>query len=127
MTATDLGSRSWQDLLGRARSLVRERLSRPVDAASVSAFRIGFGLLMLVLVLRFFAHGWIAEYFITPQHFFPHYGFEWVRPWPGIGMYLHFAALGVLALLITAGAAYRFSVLAFTVLFAYAHLIDKTN
>jgi vitamin K-dependent gamma-carboxylase len=108
------------------RSLQRALL-RPVDAASLAAFRMLFGLAMLALVLRFFAHGWIAEYFLQPRFFFPYFGFEWLRPWPGVGMYLHFAALGVLALSIAAGAFYRASVLLFTLLFAYAHLIDKTN
>jgi vitamin K-dependent gamma-carboxylase len=99
----------------------------PVDASSGAAFRIAFGLLMLVAVVRFFAHGWIHEYFIAPRHFFPYYGFEWVRPWPGAGMYIHFAVMGVLALCITAGLWYRASVVGFGALFAYAHLIDKTN
>lgn len=99
----------------------------PVDAASGAAFRIAFGLLMFVAVVRFFAHGWIDEYFLAPKHFFPYYGFEWVRPWPGIGMYVHFAAMGVLALCIAAGLYYRASVIGFGALFAYAHLIDKTN
>jgi hypothetical protein len=102
-------------------------LTAPVDASSVAAFRILFGTLMLALVVRFFAHGWIDEYFLAPRHFFPYYGFEWVRPWPGAGMYVHFAAMGGLALCIAAGLWYRASVVGFGALFAYAHLIDKTN
>jgi hypothetical protein len=42
-------------------------------------------------------------------------------------MYVHFAAMGVLALCIAAGLYYRASVVGFGLLFAYAHLIDKTN
>jgi hypothetical protein len=110
-----------------ARTRIQQRLFEPVDGASVAAFRIAFGLLMLIAVVRFFARGWIAEYFLTPKHFFPYYGFEWVRPWPGAGMYIHFAAMGLLAVLIAAGIFYRASVALFGVLFAYAHLIDKTN
>src|SRR5688572_15402240 len=110
----------------RTRQLQRA-LSAPLDSTSVEVFRILFGLAMLVAVLRFFAHGWIAEYFIEPQHFFSYYGFEWIRPWPGAGMYLHFAAMAALAVLIAAGIGHRVSTLLFTLLFAYAHLIDKTN
>jgi vitamin K-dependent gamma-carboxylase len=106
---------------------LRAALFEPIDAASVAAFRVGFGLLMLVAVARFFAHGWVDEYFVTPRYFLPYFGFEWVRPWPGAGMHLHFAAMGVLAVLIAVGAFYRVSVALFGVLFAYAHLIDKTN
>jgi vitamin K-dependent gamma-carboxylase len=106
---------------------LRQRLLRPVDAASLAAFRIGFGALMLVAVLRFFAHGWIAEYFLQPTHFFKYWGFEWVRPWPGPFMYVHFAAMALCALGVLLGYRYRASVLGFGTLFAYAHLIDKTN
>ena len=106
---------------------LRAAMLAPVDASSAAAFRVIFGLLMFVAVVRFFAHGWIAEYYLEPAHFFPYHGFEWVRPWPGAGMYLHFAAMGVLALCIAAGLFYRASVVGFGALFAYAHLIDKTN
>jgi len=106
---------------------LREAMLQPVDAASVVAFRAAFGALMLVGVVRYFTHGWIAEYFLRPRHFFPHYGFEWVRPWPGAGMYVHFAAMGVLAALVAAGVRYRACAALFGALFAYAHLIDKTN
>lgn len=111
-----------------ARSAARRlRLLRPVDAAGLAVFRIGFGALMLVAVLRFFAHDWISEYFIQPKHFFGYWGFEWVRPWPGPLMYVHFACMGLCAFGVLLGYRYRASVLGFGALFAYAHLIDKTN
>ena len=106
---------------------LRERLLRPIDAAGLALFRIGFGALLLVAVLRFFAHGWIAEYFLQPTHFFSYWGFAWVKPWPGPFMYVHFACMGLCALGILLGYRYRASVLGFGALFAYAHLIDKTN
>ena len=106
---------------------IRSQLVRPVDAASLAAFRIGFGLLMLALVVRFFAHGWIHEYYAVPTHFFKYWGFGWVRPWPGVWMHVHFALMGVCALGIALGYRYRLSVIGFGVTFAYAHLIDKTN
>jgi vitamin K-dependent gamma-carboxylase len=102
------------------------RLSEPVDAASVVAFRISFGLLMIIAVARYFAHGWIVEYFLTPKYFFPHYAFEWVKPWRGAGMYVHFAVMGALAAFVAAGAFSRVSTVLFGSAFAYAHFIDKT-
>lgn len=106
---------------------LKERSLRPIDAASLSLFRIGFGTLMLVAVLRFFAHGWIAEYFLEPKHFFSYWGFGWIKPWPSVFMYLHFAGMGLCALGVLLGYRYRASVVGFGVLFGYAHLIDKTN
>jgi vitamin K-dependent gamma-carboxylase len=104
---------------------VTERVHRPVDAASVAVFRIAFGALLLIATLRYFAHGWIAEYYETPTHFFTYYGFSWVKAHPY--MHLHFAVMAVLAVMIAIGLYYRFAVVGFGALFAYAHLIDKTN
>jgi vitamin K-dependent gamma-carboxylase len=105
----------------------KQRMFEPVDAASVAVYRIVFGALMLIATLRFFAHGWIAEYYQVPSHFFTYDGFAWVKPWPGVGMYIHFGVMAVLAVMIIVGLWSRFSVAAFGALFAYAHLIDKTN
>jgi hypothetical protein len=102
-------------------------LTAPVDAASVALFRRVFGVLALVVTIRFVAMGSIADHFQTPTHFFHYLGFSWVTPWPGIGMYLHYGAMGVLALMIIANRAPRFATGAFGALFTYAHLIDKTN
>jgi len=106
---------------------IRARLQRPVDAASLSAFRIGFGSLLLIATLRSFYKGTISQYFLQPTHFFKYWGLSWVKPWPGPGMYLHFALMALCALGIALGYRYRASVIGFGVLFAYAHSIDKTN
>ena len=82
---------------------------------------------MLVVVARFFANDWIAEHYIEPTHFFHYYGLDWVRPWPGDGMYVHFALMGLFALGVALGFHYRASIVAFGLLFSYAHLCDKTN
>ena len=65
---------------------------------------------------------WIEEYFIAPKHFFPYWGLEWIRPWPGVGMYVHFAVMGAAALCVALGFYYRLAIVTFGVTFAYAHL-----
>ena len=102
-------------------------LQRRVDIASLAAFRVGFGALLLCAALRYFAHGWIAEYFLIPRHFFKYWGFGWVAPWPGVGMHLHFGLMALCALGVMAGYRYRAAIIGYALLFAYAHLIDKTN
>ena len=111
----------------RARQVRRDMLFAPVDTASLAVFRILFGALMLFAVLRFFVHGWISTYFLEPRYFFTYYGFDWVKPWPGIGMYVHFAVMALLAFGVLVGFYYRFCIAGFGLLFLYAHLIDKTN
>lgn len=102
------------------------RLFAPVDTASLVALRVGFGLLMVVLVLRYFAHGWIDAQFHEPSMLFPWPGFEWVRPWPRPFMHLHFAALGALALALAVGFHTRAAAALFCVGFSWVHAIDRT-
>ncbi|MAS37141.1 MAG: vitamin K-dependent gamma-carboxylase [Anaerolineaceae bacterium] len=104
-----------------------QRLFVPVAAAPLVFFRIAFGGIMLWEVWRYFNHGWIARYFIEPTFYFGYFGFEWVRPWPGDGMYLHFYLLGLLAVLIILGLFYRISALLFFLGFTYVFLLDQTN
>ena len=98
----------------------------PVSPYSAAAFRILFGLLGLVAVLRFAANGWISLLYLEPIHHFSYYGFTWVQPWPAWGMYLHFALLGLASLGVALGYRYRLSVTAFFLLFTYVELIDRT-
>ena len=104
-----------------------ERLRAPVDIASLVAFRVIFGLVMLVSVVRFWQRGWIEELYIQPAYHFTYWGFEWVRAWPAWGMYAHFAALAVLALCVALGLCYRPSIILFFLGFTYVELIDKAT
>lgn len=101
-------------------------LLKPVDGASVAAFRILFGLILFWEVLRYFSHGWIEHYYITPTFHFTYPFLDFVKPWPGNGMYLHFAVMGVLALMIALGLFYRLASLLFCLAFTYVFLLDKT-
>src|SRR5262245_18413925 len=98
-----------------------------IDGSSLRAFRVLFGALMLIAVIRFFAHGWIDAYFYEPRNFFHYPGFSWVRPWPRPFMHLHFAVMGVAAVLVMLGVWQRAAAAVLGVLFAYAHLCDVTN
>ncbi len=103
----------------------KDLLFAPIDIASLVYFRIVFGAIMAVDVWLFFRNRWIDLEYIQPKVHFTYYGFEWVHPWPGNGMYLHFAALGVLALCIMAGFAYRISAILFFLGFTYIFLLEQ--
>jgi vitamin K-dependent gamma-carboxylase len=104
-----------------------DRLFTPVDAASLAVFRIGFGIIMLFEMWRYFYMDWIRRYYITPEFHFSYYGFDWAQPWSGSGMYLHFAGLALLAFFIAIGFLYRFSIIAFTLGFTWVFLLDQTQ
>ncbi|MYE54032.1 MAG: HTTM domain-containing protein, partial [Chloroflexi bacterium] len=103
------------------------RALSPVSGASVATFRVVFGIIALVAIIRIFAHGWIDDLYIEPAHHFTFPGFGWVRPLPGWGMYLLFASLAVLAACIAVGYRYRICAALFFLGFTYAELIDRTT
>ena len=112
---------------GRCSAVWRAAALRPVDIASLAAFRILFGAVMCLGILRLFATGWIDAMYLAPRWFFHYPGFSWVVPWPGWGMHAHYAVLAVLALAIALGVFHRAATLLFTAGFAYTQLIDVTN
>ena len=97
----------------------------PVDVASIAVFRISFGLLLLYDVYRYFAKDWVKLQYIDPPYHFAFFGFDFIRPLPGDGMYWLFAALAVCAFLIALGLFYRLAMAAFFIGFSYIFLIDQ--
>ena len=105
---------------------LQSRLEEPVEITSLVFFRIGFGVIMLWEVVRYFRHDWIDYLYISPPFHFKYLGFEWIHPWSEGGMYVHFFALGVSAAFIGIGLFYRFSSFLFLVLFLQVFFIDSS-
>ena len=102
-------------------------LFEPVDISFLVAFRILFGGILLWEVYRYFTYGWITRYFVEPVITFTYYGFSWVKPWPGRGMYIHFFVLGLAAASVMAGFLYRIAAPVFFLAFSYFFLLDQTR
>lgn len=101
----------------------RTRLSQPIDALPLIIFRIGFGLLMLVSIARFWLRGWISEQYIEPGY---HFSFiPGLVPLLGDGLYVVFGLMALTAVLIAIGLFYRLSAISFFLLFTYVELLDK--
>lgn len=110
----------WQDN-------VKEKLFEQVDLAPLVFFRVIFGGIMLWEVMRYFHYDWIERYYIDPTFFFTYFGFDWVQPWPGNLMYVHFLVLGICAVFIMLGLWYRISAILFFIGFTQVFLIDQAN
>ena len=102
-------------------------LFEPVDISFLVFFRIIFGGIMLWETYRYFTHGWIRRYFIETSVNFSYYGFSWVKPWPGSGMYVHFFVLGLAAACVMVGFLYRFAAPVLFLAFTYSFLLDQTR
>lgn len=108
----------------------------PVDISWLIVFRLAFGAIMIWHVWDYFNKGvvvdgkWRSEieyFYIDPVFHFTYPGFDWVQPWPGPGMYLHFFAMGILAAFVLFGLHYRVSISLFFLAFTYQFLLDKAN
>jgi vitamin K-dependent gamma-carboxylase len=111
-----VASRGWQT-----------RLDAPVDIAWLAAFRVLFGLTIVVSMARFIGYGWIDEFFVRPKFHFKYWGFEWVEVLPPDAMHALFWGLGGLALMVAAGVLFRLSALLLVLGFSYLQLIDVTT
>lgn len=110
----------------KLRIISKAYLGKPVYSASLSFFRVVFGLMLLGSTIRFWLRGWIEELYIRPQYFFHYYGFEWIKPL-GNYTYLLFALCGVSALFFALGWFYRIASVLLFLSFTYIELMDKTN
>ena len=106
---------------------IRNHLFSPIDISIIVYFRIIFGAIMLWEVFRYLDSDWIFNYWIFPKFHFTYYGFDWLSPWPGELMYLHFIALGILASFILIGFKYRISTILFFLGFTYIFLLDQAT
>ena len=97
---------------------IHSYLDKTTKAASLAVFRIFFGLLMMISLIRFTALGWIDKLYISPEFFFSYMGFSWVQP-IGQWTYWLFAICGLAAMGVTIGYKYRYSIIIFFLSFTY--------
>ncbi|MEO2030889.1 MAG: HTTM domain-containing protein [Planctomycetaceae bacterium] len=105
--------------------LLRLRLFEPVDLLPLACFRIFFGAMMLYHVGAKLHDRWVEYFYIRPDFHLTYWGFSWVRPWPGQGMYVHFGVMGLAAIGILTGSFYRVSAAVFALCFTYVFLLEK--
>ncbi|WP_148680162.1 HTTM domain-containing protein [Nitrosopumilus maritimus] len=110
-----------------AKTTILQKLFEPSDIAILVYFRIIFGAVMLWEVFRYFEHDWISKYWIDPIFHFTYYGFDWVKPWPGDLMYVHFAAMGVLSVCIMVGFKYRICAILFFLAFSQIFFSEQSR
>ena len=99
---------------------------KKTKTAPLAVFRILFGFLMLVSIVRFWYNGWIKTTYIDPLFHFKYFGFEWVKDF-GIYTYLIFIICAISSIFISIGYKYRYSIIIFFLSFTYIELIDKTT
>jgi hypothetical protein len=101
-------------------------LQNKTSSATLAVFRIVLGTMLFASVVRFWSKGWITEIYVHPKHFFPFYGFEFVKP---LGQYTFvlFAVCAVSAIFVAIGLFYRIAIACLFLSFTYIELIDKST
>lgn len=89
---------------------INSYFNKYTDSSPLVIFRIGFGLLMSLSIIRFWSKGWIESLYLEPDFHFSYYGFEWVQPL-GNYTYLLFIICFISSFFITIGYRYKWSVL----------------
>ena len=109
------------------KNFLYRNIGEETSIAPLVVFRMVFGLVMLAGTIRFLAKGWVGSLYIQPNFYFTYFGFDWVQPLSGYGMYFVFIAMAIAAFFIAIGFLYRLSALVFFLTFTYVELLDKTN
>ena len=104
---------------------MKVNLYRNIDNAPLIIFRIFFGFLIAAESFGSIATGWVRSVYVEPELHFQHIGFEWLKPLDGNGMYYYYALMGIFGLLVMLGYKYRWSLLAFTLMWTGVYLMQK--
>lgn len=98
-----------------------------IDNSALVVFRMIFGFLIAIEAFGAIFTGWIRRTLIEPQETFTFIGFEFLQPLPGNGMLYYYAVMGVFGLLVMVGYKYRFSIIAYTVMWAGVYFMQKSS
>lgn len=102
-------------------------LFKRIDNAPLIVFRIFLGILIFAEAVGALVLGWVNEIFVAPEFTFPLAGFEFLKPLPGIGMYVLFAGMALLGILISIGYWYRIAVLSFSIIWLYVYVLQTSS
>ena len=108
------------------KKLISDYLNKDSSPYPLSIYRIGFGILVMITILRFWYNGWIDSLYIVPDFHFSYYGFSWVKPM-GIYTYLIFYICFFSALFVMLGYKYKYAIVTLFLSFTYIELMDKTT
>lgn len=107
--------------------MINKWLFQHIDNSALVVFRIFFGLLCFLESVGAIFTGWVQTNLLEPQFTFTFIGFEWLQPLPGYGMYVYYAIMGLFGLFIMFGYKYRFSMLAFSLMWSATYLMQKSS
>ncbi len=107
--------------------MINRWLFTHIDNSALIIFRVFFGFLIAAEAIGAIFTGWIKRTMIDPEFTFNFIGLDFLQPLPGNGMYFYFAVMGVFGLLVMIGFKYRWSMIAYTIMWAGVYFMQKAS
>ncbi len=107
--------------------MINRWLFTQIDNSALIIFRVFFGFLIAAEAIGAIFTGWVKRTLIEPEFTFNFIGFDFLQPLPGNGMYFYFAVMGIFGLLVMIGFKYRWSMIAYTVMWAGVYFMQKAS
>ncbi len=98
-----------------------------IDNSALIIFRVFFGFLIAAEAIGAIFTGWVRKTLVEPQFTFSFIQFDFLQPLPGYGMYVYFAIMGLVGILVMIGYKYRWSIIAYTILWAGVYFMQKAS
>ncbi len=107
--------------------MINRWLFTHIDNSALIIFRVFFGFLIAAEAIGAIFTGWITRTLVEPQFTFNFIGLDFLQPLPGNGMYFYFAVMGIFGLLVMIGFKYRWSMIAYTIMWAGVYFMQKAS
>lgn len=102
-------------------------LFQAVDNSPLILFRVVFGLLIALEAGGAIATGWVRRVFVEPVFTFNFIGFNWLQPLVGEIMYIVYATMAVLGVMVMLGYRYRLAIVSYELLWTVSYLLQKSS
>ena len=101
-------------------------INKSTEAAPLAAFRVLFGFLIALSIIRFVTYGWVEKLYLTPTFHFTYLGLSWAKP-IGPLTYVIFLVCFISAVVVALGYRYKLSAITLFLSFTYIEAMDKTT
>lgn len=107
--------------------MLNKLLFKQIDNSALIVFRVCFGLLIFLESIGAIFTGWVGRAVADPKFTFNFIGFDWLQVFQGPSMYAYFVIMGVFGFMVMIGYKYRWSMLAFAIMWSGAYFMQKNS